>query len=55
MRNSYFHDIPYSFGAGISFQTKAGIFSMNYALGSEQGNPIQFRGAKIHFGFINYF
>lgn len=55
MRNSYFHDIPYSFGAGISFQTKAGIFSMNYALGSEQGNPIQFRGAKIHFGFVNYF
>lgn len=55
MRDSYFHDMPYSFGAGISFQTKAGIFSMNYALGSEQGNPIQFKGAKIHFGFINYF
>lgn len=55
MQNSYFHDKPYSFGAGMSFQTKAGIFSMNYALGSEQGNPIQFRGAKIHFGFINYF
>lgn len=55
MRTSYFHDTPYSFGAGISFQTKAGIFSMNYALGSEQGNPIQFRGAKVHFGFINFF
>ena len=55
MRDSYFHDSPYSFGAGISFQTKAGIFSLNYALGSEQGNPIQFKGAKIHFGFINYF
>jgi outer membrane protein assembly factor BamA len=55
MRDNYFHDSPYSFGAGISFQTKAGIFSMNYALGSEQDNPIQFRGAKIHFGFVNYF
>jgi outer membrane protein assembly factor BamA len=55
MLNEYFHDTPYSFGAGISFQTKAGIFSMNYALGSEQGNAIQFRGAKVHFGFTNYF
>lgn len=55
MQNSYFHDTPMGFGAGISFQTKPGIFSLNYALGSEQGNPIQLRSAKIHFGFVNYF
>lgn len=55
LMNSYFHDTPMSFGAGLSFQTKAGIFSMNYALGKEQGNPFILRGAKIHFGFINYF
>ena len=52
---SYVHDTPLGFGAGISFQTKPGIFSINYALGKQQGNPIIFRAAKVHFGFINYF
>lgn len=49
------HDTPYGFGAGISFQTKAGIFSISYALGSQQNNPIQFKSGKIHFGIVNYF
>ena len=48
-------DTPYGFGAGISFQTKAGIFSINYALGRQFDNPIQFRAAKIHFGFVSLF
>jgi hemolysin activation/secretion protein len=53
--NSYIRDTPYGFGAGISFQTKAGIFSINYALGSQFNNPIQLRSGKIHFGIVNYF
>lgn len=53
--SSYVHDTPYGFGAGISFQTKAGIFSINYALGSQFNNPIQLRSGKIHFGIVNYF
>lgn len=48
-------DYPYSFGAGMNFETKAGIFTMSYAVGSQQNNPIQFRSAKIHFGYVNYF
>jgi outer membrane protein assembly factor BamA len=52
---SYVNDFPYGFGAGISFQTKAGIFSINYALGSQFNNPIQLRSGKIHFGIVNYF
>ena len=48
-------DRPYSFGAGISFETKAGIFSINYAVGKQFDNPILFKSAKIHFGFVNYF
>lgn len=51
----YRNDMPYGFGAGISFQTGAGIFSVTYALGSQQGNPVILRTGKIHFGFINYF
>ncbi len=48
-------DTPYGFGAGLTFETKLGIFSFTYALGSQQDNPIIFRSAKIHFGLINYF
>lgn len=48
-------DTPYGFGTGITFQTRSGIFSLNYALGKQFDNPILFRAAKIHFGFVNYF
>lgn len=53
--SQYVYDHPYGFGAGISFETKAGIFSINYALGSQFNNPIQLKSGKIHFGIVNYF
>ena len=54
-RNEYISDTPLGFGAGITFETKLGIFSFNYALGKEFDNPVRFKAAKIHFGLINYF
>ena len=54
-RETILSDTPYGFGAGITFDTKLGIFSFNYALGSQQNSPIEFRAAKIHFGLVNYF
>ncbi len=51
----YINDYPLGFGAGISFQTKAGIFSINYALGRQFNNPVSLRSAKIHFGLVNFF
>lgn len=48
-------DRPAGFGAGISFETKAGIFSISYAVGRQFNNPLEFRQAKIHFGLVNYF
>ncbi len=48
-------DNPYGFGAGISFETRAGIFSINYAIGQQKGNPLDLRSAKIHFGIVNRF
>jgi len=51
----YIQDTPFGFGAGISFETKAGIFSINYALGKQFSNPIELRSGKIHFGIVNYF
>ena len=53
--SQYVKDTPYGFGAGISFETKAGIFSISYALGKQFNNPIQLRSGKIHFGIVNYF
>lgn len=54
-RSGYLNDQPLGFGAGITFGTKLGIFSLNYALGREFSNPVKFRNSKIHFGLINYF
>lgn len=52
---NFTHDTPYGFGAGICFETKAGIFSLTYALGKQFNNPIYFKSAKIHFGLVSYF
>ena len=49
------HDMPYSFGAGVLFQTKAGVFQMNYAIGHQYDNPISLRAGKINFGLVNTF
>ncbi len=45
----------YSIGSGISFQTKAGIFSLSYALGKQEKIPLSLQTGKIHFGLISYF
>ncbi len=51
----YFDDTPSGYGAGMNFQTKAGIFSLAYALGNAKGNPLNFGTGKITFGIVNYF
>lgn len=48
-------DRPYAFGAGVTFSTKAGIFTLSTAVGSQQGNPFLIRASKIHFGFLSLF
>lgn len=52
---NFIHDTPLGFGTGISFETKAGIFSINYALGRQFDNPLALKGGKIHFGIVNSF
>ncbi|MEM9024212.1 MAG: BamA/TamA family outer membrane protein, partial [Bacteroidota bacterium] len=53
-QGSAFTDRPFGFGVGVSFETKAGIFSFSYALGKQRGNPILLRAAKLHFGFVTF-
>ena len=52
---SYHTGNPFGFGVGINFKTKLGVFSVNYALGKQDKEPIYPKRAKIHFGIINYF
>jgi len=48
-------DQPYGFGGGLTFETGAGIFGVSLAVGSQQGNPIDFRNPKVHFGYVSVF
>ena len=50
-----FSDQPYGLGTGINFETKAGIFSFTYAVGSLQDQSLSFKDARIHFGLVNLF
>lgn len=53
--NSKYDDNPISFGAGINFETKAGIFNLSYAIGKQQGNSFDMRIGKIHAGLTALF
>ena len=51
----YYKDSPFGFGAGFSFGTTLGIFSISYAQGKQFNNPILLKNGKIHFGYVAYF
>ena len=52
---TYYNDTPFGFGAGFSFGTNVGIFSISYAMGKQMANPILIKDGKVHFGYIAYF
>jgi outer membrane protein assembly factor BamA len=52
---TYRKDHPYGFGAGLSFGTNLGIFSISLAIGKQLDNPILLRNSRVHFGYIAYF
>lgn len=53
--NNFSYDSPYGFGIGVNLAVNSGIFTLSYALGTEQNNPILFRNSKVHFGFVSVF
>lgn len=55
LSNQYYNSWIVGFGAGLTFGTKIGFFTINYALGAEKQNTIDFKRSKIHFGYINRF
>ncbi len=53
--SAYYNDTPLGFGVGVNFETRAGIFALSYALGKSEGQSVQFKSAKIHFGLTAKF
>lgn len=43
------------FGIGTTLETKSGLFTISYALGRSDLNPVAFKQSKIHFGYVAYF
>ncbi len=48
-------DRPYGFGAGITFETGAGLFGVSLAYGKQLDNPLDFSAPKVHFGYVSLF
>jgi outer membrane protein assembly factor BamA len=42
-------------GLGMSFETKAGIFNLAWAIGKRNDTELNLRQSKVHLGFVNYF
>ncbi|HHM21933.1 MAG TPA: hypothetical protein ENJ20_07900, partial [Bacteroidetes bacterium] len=48
-------DHPLGFGAGLTFETGAGVFGISVAAGKTDGAPADFTNPKIHFGYVSIF
>lgn len=46
---------PLGFGAGLTFETTAGVFGISLAVGRQSGVPLDFRNPKVHFGYVSLF
>lgn len=48
-------DTPIGFGAGITFETKVGLFGVSLAVGKQRTNPLDLQNVKTHFGYVSLF
>jgi outer membrane protein assembly factor BamA len=46
---------PYGLGAGLTFNTKAGLFALSYAMGTLPPDAVNVKNAKVQFGYTGYF
>jgi outer membrane protein assembly factor BamA len=54
-RTTQTSDTPIGFGAGITFETKVGLFGVTLAVGKQAANPLDLRNVKTHFGYVSLF
>lgn len=58
LENPYFansKERPFSFGAGLNFETGSGVFRFIYGVGKSSQQPLTFSQSKIHFGYLARF
>ncbi|WP_116125362.1 hypothetical protein [Lewinella sp. IMCC34183] len=48
-------DYPIGFGAGVNFETRAGLFGLSLALGRRSGERFDAGAPKVHLGYISVF
>jgi outer membrane protein assembly factor BamA len=48
-------DFPYGFGAGLTFETRVGLFGVSLAYGKRLDNPLDLSAPKVHFGYVSLF
>ena len=48
-------DYPLGFGAGVNFETRAGVFGLSLALGKSNGIPLDLGAPKVHLGYVSVF
>ena len=47
---------PLGLGAGLNFETRAGIFGISAAVGRrDKGQAVDFRATKFHLGYVSLF
>lgn len=46
---------PYGMGAGITFETPAGLFGLSLAFGADRQSTIDLGAPKVHFGYVSLF
>jgi outer membrane protein assembly factor BamA len=49
------NNLLWGFGPGVNISTKAGIFSLSYALGKRKNSPLQLADSKVHIAFVSRF
>jgi outer membrane protein assembly factor BamA len=50
LAESYLHDTPYGFGAGVNLPSPAGIVQVSYGWGIALGNPFDLKTGRLHIG-----
>lgn len=53
--DTFIKDTPYSFGFGMAFETKAGIFNISYGVGKSTNQDFELKNSKVHFGYVSVF
>jgi len=48
-------DYPLGFGAGVNFETRAGVFGLSLALGRSNGIKLDLGAPKVHLGYVSVF